>query len=1277
MVNGKVPSCGYVISQEGNEEVMKVNCINCNYCPSIEDNTVCMAKTIDKLVESPSVARIIFSQSRNYDYGYDQTQTLIEIANLYSYLVKQKKLFNLTNMGYTLEYPNHFSNRLATVQYIALNLLRSDPIGAYVELLRTLREEKISLRKERVPLFIKDRQVYISLLEELKSLFDRTRLVTLVTPYLEGYQIGDRSVYRMLFRPSITPNFMFTRLMADPPLNGEQLDMYKVKGIDIAIYKIPGEIKYLYHVTPPEFKISEEKYELLDLARNVLSEHKPRAEEFLDPDRMRKTFFNIGRDMLQELAESRRAKISFEEIEELARILVRYTVGFGLIEILLRDPKIQDISINGPIGQTPIYIIHQDYEECMTNIIPSSEDGESWATKLRLTSGRPLDEANPVLDTELLVPGARARVAAITRPLSPVGLAYSLRRHRDNPWTLPLFIKNRMITPLAAGLISFLIDGGRTLLFAGTRSGGKTSMLSAIMVEIMRKYRVITVEDSVTGDSEILIKKAGKIEKTTIGELIDSFANKYGYWYKLVDGGVLGNYEDIEILSKDKTNKIKWARPTQLMRHKVNKKIYEIKTRTGKIIKVTEDHSLFSLDNKAKVTEVKSTELSKGVHIATPRRLLLKEQSTISINLLDYLERINKGFVIGENLKEFIKENYYEIKQLAKEHCYLRSCALRWLRKGMLPIEIIKDLNALSIRLKQYPKLYFKTGNGAEQIPLEIKLNNNLLTLIGIWLADGCYDKNSIIFSTFDNEDREIVNLVANSFNFKPKLHSDGGSFMINSASLKFLFRDIFELRGNAYTKKIPNWVFNLSKGQIACILKGLFSGDGHVSNKEIKMPLSSLQLLKDVQTLLLGFEIRLRIGKLRKDKTYDSSISTNKEFIRFKNQIGLLQDYKNKNLEALCNKVSTNDCTDVIPLNLELKRKIKSLINNEKIFSGQDYIIRDNDLGREKLSRVLSQVQIRSEEVENLKLLNNSDIFWDEILDIKLLDAGEIYVYDLSVPECESFICNNIIAHNTLELPVKSLKDLGYNIQPLKVRSALTSAGNELSADEGIRTSLRMGDSCLIVGEVRSIEAKALYEAMRIGALANVVAGTIHGASPYGVFDRVVNDLQVPKTSFKATDIILVANPIKSPDGLRKWRRITQITEVRKQWEDDPLKEKGFVDLMKYNPVTDMLEPTDDLINGNSEVLKDIAGNVKDWAGDWDSLWGNIILRTKMRENLVNMSDKLKRNDLLEADFVIKANDESRIICNEVKEDTGGLDIKKILFLWNDWLKKEVKLGR
>ncbi|HLC73045.1 MAG TPA: ATPase, T2SS/T4P/T4SS family, partial [Candidatus Nanoarchaeia archaeon] len=267
------------------------------------------------------------------------------------------------------------------------------------------------------------------------------------------------------------------------------------------------------------------------------------------------------------------------------------------------------------------------------------------------------------------------------------------------------------------------------------------------------------------------------------------------------------------------------------------------------------------------------------------------------------------------------------------------------------------------------------------------------------------------------------------------------------------------------------------------------------------------------------------------------------------------------------------------------------------------------------------------------------------------------------------------ITVEDTLELPVKALRDLGYNIQPLKVRAALMAAGGtELAADEGIRTSLRMGDSSLIVGEVRSKEALALYEAMRVGALANVVAGTIHADSPYGLFDRVVNDLGVPKTSFKATDIIVIANPIKSADGLHKKRRIVSITEVRKEWDEDPLKEGAFVDLMKYNPITDKLELTDNMINGDSEIIKAISGSVKEWSGDWESVWENIMLRAKIKQELLDTAILSKREDLLESDFVVKSNDEFHKASSYIYEKFGYTDPKKIFFEWNEWFKKEMK---
>ncbi len=266
------------------------------------------------------------------------------------------------------------------------------------------------------------------------------------------------------------------------------------------------------------------------------------------------------------------------------------------------------------------------------------------------------------------------------------------------------------------------------------------------------------------------------------------------------------------------------------------------------------------------------------------------------------------------------------------------------------------------------------------------------------------------------------------------------------------------------------------------------------------------------------------------------------------------------------------------------------------------------------------------------------------------------------------------IVIEDSLELPVESLRKLNYDILRMKVRSALLKTGAEVSADDGIRTSLRLGDSSLIIGEVRSVEAKALYEAMRVGALANVVAGTIHGGSPYAVFDRVVNDLDVPATSFKATDIIAVANPIKSPDGLTSWKRLLQISEVRKHWKQDPLEEHGFVDLLKYNVEKDELETTDDLINGDSEVIKDIASNVKGWAGNWDAVYDNILLRAKIKKEITDVSVKTGDNLILEAPFNALSNHAFHDISQKVIAEIGLPLSERVFPEWQKWLNKRIK---
>ncbi|NCN39123.1 MAG: type II/IV secretion system ATPase subunit, partial [Candidatus Aenigmarchaeota archaeon] len=266
------------------------------------------------------------------------------------------------------------------------------------------------------------------------------------------------------------------------------------------------------------------------------------------------------------------------------------------------------------------------------------------------------------------------------------------------------------------------------------------------------------------------------------------------------------------------------------------------------------------------------------------------------------------------------------------------------------------------------------------------------------------------------------------------------------------------------------------------------------------------------------------------------------------------------------------------------------------------------------------------------------------------------------------------VSVEDTLELPIVSMRNLGYNIERMKSRSVITRVESELPADEALRTALRLGDSCLIIGEVRSHEAKALWEAMRIGALAHVVAGTIHGESAYGVFDRVVNDLGVPTTSFKATDIITICGMIRSADGLHRNRRVVEVTEIRKHWKNDPMDENGFVNLMEYSAKEDKLKPTSTLINGESHIINEIAKRVKEWHGNWDAVWDNILLRGKIKEKMVEYSNKLNRREILEAEWVIDANDMFHQISDDVRQELGSLDSKEIYKNWDIWFKGKLK---
>ena len=1261
----------YQVEREGGEDVLYINYLGAGFVPSISEFPEVMERTIDALIENPNVSRIVFVQQKNYNYDSNETFILMEIAQLYVYLLRQEKILSYEKLVTNQE---QFFNQRYNEIFSFLYLLKKDPILSYHELKRIIIEAKIFLDSLEAS-FKPDQKNYISLLERVLGMLEKIKLIKNASPFLDKYSRGNREIYFNLFKPDVIPNFTFTRLVADLPVNAEIIDQYNVGTENdeslITILKKRDEAKLTYHVSPPENSLSEEQNMLLNLARGVLIEHQPKAEEFTDTERTRQVFFNISRDLVQDLANTKGIHLNYNELNKLAIILVRHTIGFGLIEVLLQDKKLQDIVLNAPIPKCPIFVRHNEYDECVTNILPSQEDADSWAAKFRMISGRPLDEANPILDTQLEIGNIRARIAIIQQPLSPDGLAYALRRHREEPWTFPLFIKNRMINPFSAGLLSFLIDGSRTLLVAGTRSSGKTSILGSLMLEIIPKYRIICLEDSVSGDSKIIIKENGKFVKTTIGKLINEQIEKNKFID--IDGREkCVDIEGIEVFSVDKDGKVILAKPSKFIRHKTNKQIYEITTTSGKKIKVTEDHSLFTLDEKNILKQISSKELKQGDYLAIPSKLNF-DNSLDEINLLEHLDKFDKKiFLIGKGTEKYLLENRKKLFSLAYSLGYKKSTIQSWTRNKILPVKIF---NCVKDEIDK-KDLFIKGYGSSGKIPTEFILDENFLSFVGLWLADGCYDKHSVLISVQEKENKEVVKRVAEQLGLKIKIHSDKFTSVLNSTLLKQIMQNILELRGDAYTKKLPSWIYDLSNKKVGCLLMGFFSGDGCASDKEVVFSTCSKELTEDIATLLLKFNIILRISDLReKDKTYPCRIGYTKMINSFKENIGFLVNSKQEKLERLCSRISTHDTSDVIPLSLEVKEELCKILGER--FNRQDYIARQNNIGRVHLNNLLNLVPLGiTNPIDPLRKVVKSDIFWDKVKSIKQIESDG-YVYDISVPGLENFICENIVAHNTLELPVESLRKLNYDILRMKVRSALLKTTTEVSAEEGIRTSLRLGDSSLIVGEVRSEEAKALYEAMRVGALANVVAGTIHGASPYAVFDRVVNDLGVPITSFKATDIIAVCNPIKTPDGMHSWKRMIQISEVRKHWRKDPLDEKGFVDLIKYNVEKDELEPSDDLINGDSEVIKDIASNVKGWAGNWDAVYDNILLRAKIKKEIVEVAEKIGNENILEAEFNSLSNDAFHKISDKIREEIGLPLSERVFPEWQKWLNREIKKGK
>jgi len=259
----------------------------------------------------------------------------------------------------------------------------------------------------------------------------------------------------------------------------------------------------------------------------------------------------------------------------------------------------------------------------------------------------------------------------------------------------------------------------------------------------------------------------------------------------------------------------------------------------------------------------------------------------------------------------------------------------------------------------------------------------------------------------------------------------------------------------------------------------------------------------------------------------------------------------------------------------------------------------------------------------------------------------------------------------DTLELPIDEMQSLGYKIQPMFVSGSVGEGGSQMSADDALRVSLRLGESAIVMGEVRGQEARTLYEAMRAGTAGSSVLGTFHADSAQSVYERVTSDMGIEPVSFLATDLVIIAGLSRPMGQQKQLRRVVQIAEVCKsnvdlQSEDI---EVGFNDLLAYDPAKDELIPTMVMWDsakgqGTSELITSVARNQN---VNYNDAMRNIGVRAIIRK-ILNEGNEMTDKELTSAEWLVQANNAFWGLSSTIVEETGSLNHSELMRRWTSW---------
>ncbi len=498
--------------------------------------------------------------------------------------------------------------------------------------------------------------------------------------------------------------------------------------------------------------------------------------------------------------------------------------------------------------------------------------------------------------------------------------------------------------------------------------------------------------------------------------------------------------KELKIMSFDpKDKKVKSKNVKYIYRQLTNNPYYEIRLKTGRVIKTSQVHPFFSIKG-GNVYNILAQELKINDCILIPKKLNLEYN-----NKLIYNEEVLK-----ENKKakeELIKKQklYYNVQKLKhrkldeiKEELNLDDENLKlakyYLKKKPQYIDLEVNEDSFIIIPKKYGVIH--------KIKMPREVSKELAHFFALLISEGNQNKENFYLSMKNKELVEyFIRLLNNLFEIKTNLFIDkrDGQYRVALGSKlleKLLFALEYKINSKAQDKDIPSFIMNSSNEIVKEFLKMYYEGDGGVSRDCVKVVTKSRSIANKLSYLLLRFGLVAKINyehtktNFGKGYFYNLGLYGNDLNI-FREKIEFFSSEKNNKLNECCLNVSLNK-NDTIPFMHSKIRELrkKNNLTHSKFyeFTGMHTHNIENPNNRFGISRYVLNILSQSlQGFEEINEIIGGDFYCDYVKSIIVIYPKKpYYLYDFSIDETHSFIggFGGIILHNTQSSVLEAMQE-------------------------------------------------------------------------------------------------------------------------------------------------------------------------------------------------------------------------------------------------------------